>query len=154
GRSDRNILLGNAVVYDGRVYVASGREWEQGGGPGRLVCIDPTKRGDVSSELAVDADGKPLPRRRVQAVNPQTGEKAVPNPNSALLWEFVSCCKRFEDNMHRTPGSVAIAKDLVIATDYSGLVHCLDAKAGKRHWSYDTFTPIHASPLIVDDKLY
>src|SRR5262249_26179223 len=107
-----------------------------------------------SSELAVDADGKLLPRRRVQAVNPQAGEKAVPNPNSALIWEFVSCGKRFEDNMHRTCGSVAVSKDLVIAADYSGVVHCLDAKTGKRHWSYDTPRRIHASPLIVDDKLY
>ncbi|MGA2254613.1 MAG: PQQ-binding-like beta-propeller repeat protein, partial [Thermoguttaceae bacterium] len=60
GRSDRNYLLGNAVVYEDRVYIASGRDMQQGEGPGRLVCIDPTKRGDVSSELAVDAAGRPL----------------------------------------------------------------------------------------------
>jgi outer membrane protein assembly factor BamB len=56
---DRNSLLGNAVVYEGRVYIASGRDAEKGDGPGRLVCIDPTKRGDVSSEWAVDAKGRP-----------------------------------------------------------------------------------------------
>ena len=82
-RDLRNSLVGNAVVYDDRVYVASGRLMEQGEGPGRLVCIDPTKRGDVSSELAVDAAGRPLPRRRLQAVDAKLGEKAIPNPNSA-----------------------------------------------------------------------
>ena len=154
GRSERNYLLANAVVYKDRVYIASGREAESGEGPGRLVCIDPTKRGDVSSELAIAADGKPLPRRRLQAINPQAGEKAIPNPNSALVWEFVSGGKAYTDAMHRTMSSVAIAKDLVIAVDFSGVVHCLDAKTGQRHWSHDALAAIWVSPLIVDDKVY
>src|SRR5205823_4262179 len=69
-RTSRNFPLASAVVYEDRVYIGSGRDIEFGGGPGRLVCIDATQRGDVSSELAVNADGKPLPRRRLQAVNP------------------------------------------------------------------------------------
>ncbi len=56
--------------------------------------------------------------------------------------------------MHRTMGSVAIAKGLVIAVDFSGLVHCLDAKTGKRHWSHDAGAAIWTSPLIADDKVY
>ena len=153
-RSARNSLLGNAVVYDERVYIASGRDVEQGEGAGRLACIDPTKRGDISSELAVDANDQPLPRRRVQAVDPTAGEKAIPNPNSALLWEFVSCGKAFEDKMHRTMGSVVVAKGLVIVADIAGLVHCLDAKTSKRHWRYDLLATVWGSPLIVDDKIY
>ena len=139
GRSRRNLLLGNAVVYDDRVYVASGKDAEQGNGPGRLVCIDPTKRGDVSSELAVDAGNQPLPRRRGQAVNPEAGEKAIPNPNSALIWGFVSSSNAFEDQMHQTMSSVVIAKGLIIVSDAEGLVHCFDAKTGQRHWRYDMF---------------
>ncbi len=154
GRGDRNSLLGSAVVYEDRVYIASGRDAEQGEGPGRLVCIDPTKRGDVSSELAVDAEGRPLPRRRRQAVDSKAGEKAVPNPNSALVWEFISSGNEFSDAMHRTMGSVALSKGLLICADFSGLVHCFDARTGKRHWSHDTLSAIWASPLIVDDKVY
>ncbi len=153
-RGTRNSVLGNAVVYEDRVYLASGRDVEQGEGAGRLVCIDPTKRGDVSSELAIDANDKPLPRRRVQAVDPKAGEKAIPNPNSALVWEFVNCGKKYEDTMHRTMSSVAIAKGLVIVGDLSGLVHCFDAKTGQRHWRHDMFAAIWTSPLIVDDKAY
>ena len=93
GRATRNSLLGNAVVHEERVYLASGQDAEQGEGLGRLVCIDPTKHGDVSSELAVEADGKPLPHRRVQAVDPKAGDKAIANPNSALVWDFVHCGK-------------------------------------------------------------
>ncbi|MGA2257778.1 MAG: PQQ-binding-like beta-propeller repeat protein, partial [Thermoguttaceae bacterium] len=154
GRGDRNYLLGNAVVYDDRVYIASGRFMEEGEGPGRLVCIDPTKRGDVSSELAVDADGKRLPRRRLQAVDPQRGEKAIPNPNSALVWEFAGPPKTSTDGMQRTCATVAIAKGLVIAVDLSGQVHCLNAKTGQPYWHHDMLTAIVASPLIVDDKVY
>ena len=51
-------------------------------------------------------------------------------------------------------GSVAIANGLVIAADAAGLVHCLDARTGKRHWSHDTMGNIIASPLIVGDKVY
>ena len=155
GRGDRNTLLGNAVVYEDRVYIASGQGAEHGEGPGRLVCIDPTKRGDVSSELAVNANGQPLPHRRLQAVDSKAGEKAIPNPNSALIWEFVSCGKEFADAMHRTMNSVAISKGLLICADFPGLVQCFDARTGRRHWSYETlFSAIWASPLIVDDKVY
>lgn len=154
GRGNRNSLLGNAVVYEDRVYLASGKDVEQGEGPGRLVCIDPTKRGDVSSELAVDAGGQLLPRRRSQAIDPEAGEKAIPNLNSALIWEFVSSGKAFEDEMHGTMNSVAVAKGLLIAADRSGLVHCFDARTGRRHWRYDTLATIWGSPLIVDDKVY
>ncbi len=154
GLGQRNSLLGNAVVYEDRVYIASGQDPQHGEGPGRLVCIDPTRRGDVSSELAVDAHGKLLSRRRVQGVDPKFGEKAVPNPNSALVWEFAGPTKDFADAMHRALGSVVIAKGLLIAADLSGVVHCLDAKTGQRYWNHDINSAIWASPLIVDDKVY
>lgn len=156
GGADRNSLLGNAVVYDNRVYLASAQDADKGDGQGRLVCVDPTKRGDISSELAVDADGNALPHRRVQAVNPKAGEKAIPNPNSALVWEFRSTGsgQKFEDAIHRVSGSVVVAKGLVIAADFSGIVHCFDARTGQRHWTHDTIADIWTSPLIVDDKVY
>ena len=39
-------------------------------------------------------------------------------------------------------------------TDFSGLTHCLDAKTGKVHWTYDTLAATYASPLIVGEKVY
>ena len=148
------------VFHDGRVYFASGQTSEVAEGPGRLVCIDPTKIGDISSELAVDADGNPLPQRRIQAVDPAQGERAIANPNSGLVWEYTTFDRDgdgeadFEEEFHRTIASVAIKDSLLIAVDFSGLVHCLDAATGKVHWTYDCFAAVWASPLIVDDKVY
>ena len=67
GRSTRNSIIASPVIYDGLVYLAMGEDPEHGEGQGHLWCIDPTKRGDVSSELVVDADGWSLPHRRTRA---------------------------------------------------------------------------------------
>ena len=155
GGSDRNHFLGTPVLYKGLVYKGSGCQGESGEGPGRLVCIDPSKTGDISSELAVDRNGNPLPHRRTRAVNPTNGEVAVPNPNSGLIWEFTQQGEdSFQDVMHRTLSTVAIHDGLVIAPDFTGIVHCLDWKTGKKYWSYDAFASIWASPLIVGNSVY
>lgn len=154
-RSTRNSIMAAPVFAEGRLYIASGLNPEFGERPGRLVCLDPTKRGDISSELAVDGAGNVVPHRRVQAVDPERGEKAVPNPNSGLVWEYAPRGdKRFSDMMHGALGNVAVHKGLVIAPDSTGFVHCLDAKTGNRYWVCDALATIYGSPLIVDDKAY
>jgi outer membrane protein assembly factor BamB/16S rRNA G966 N2-methylase RsmD len=155
-RATRNSILATPVLYKGRVYIGSGQQVEHGEGPGRLVCINPAMKGDISSELAVDKDGKPLSHRREQAVDPEKFEKAVANPNSGLIWEFtkVKDSKRFTDEMHRTLSTVAIHNELVIAPDFTGLFHCLDADTGKKHWSYDPIAAVWGSPLIVGNMIY
>ena len=64
----------------------------------------------------------------------------------------------FEETMHRTIGSAAIKDDLLFIADFSGLVHCLDAKAqlGQAvvYWTHDMFAASWGSPLIVEDKVY
>src|SRR5205085_3571754 len=71
GRADRNHIIGTPVIYEGRVYVGVGEDPEHGEGVGHFWCIDPTKRGDVSPELAFNVKDltKPIPHRRLQAVN-------------------------------------------------------------------------------------
>lgn len=165
GRSERNHIIGTPVIYDGLVYIGVGEDPEHGEGNGHLWCIDPTKRGDVSPTLAVDKDGNPImdPKdgsRRLQAIDPSKGEKAVENPNSAMVWHYVgedtngSGELDFEEEMHRTCGTVAIKDDILYVADFSGGVHCLDAKTGKSFWNYDMFSASWGSPLIVDGKVY
>ncbi len=165
GKSERNHIIGTPVSYDGLVYIAVGEDPEHGEGNGHLWCIDPTKRGDISSELAVDKDGKEVVdakdgTRRLQAINAENGEKAIPNPNSAAVWHFTGEDNNgnkkldFEEEMHRTMGTCAIKDDLLYVVDSSGAMHCLDAKTGKSYWNHDMFAASWGSPLIVEGKVY
>lgn len=116
------------VFHGGRVYIAIGTCLEVGEQPGRLVCLDPTRTGDISRELEVE------PRR------------GQPNPNSGLVWEF--------NGMKRTMSQVVIHEGLVIAPDFGGGVHCLDADSGRVYWSHEVQAPILSTALVVDGRVY
>ena len=162
GRGTRNNIIATPVIYDGRVYVAVGQDPEHGEGIGHLWCIDPTKRGDVSPELAVNVEDRdtPIEHRRIQAVIEEDGDVAIDNPNSAVIWHYDRFDQNgdgefdFEETMHRSCGTVAIQDDLLYIADFSGLFHCLDAKTGKVHWTYDMLAAAWGSPLIVDNHVY
>jgi len=162
GRADRNHIIGTPVIHDGLVYVAVGEDPEHGEGVGHLWCIDPTKRGDVSPELAVNVaePTKPLPHRRNQAIIKEQGEVARPNPNSAAVWHYPGFDANgngkldFDETMHRTCGTVAIKDGLLVIPDFSGLVHCVDVKTGKPLWTHDMLAASWGSPMIADGKIY
>jgi len=124
----KNYFLSAPVLYEGKLYIGSGQGVEAGEGPGRLCCIDPGKRGDISFELD-DRSGN-----------------AAANPNSGEVWHF--------DDIGRMHGTVVIHNGLVITAGYAGIVYCLDAKTGRKYWQHDTMANIRNSPLIVDDKVY
>ncbi len=165
GRSERNHLIGTPVIYKGLVYVGVGEDPEHGEGNGHLWCIDPTKRGDVSPTIAVNADGNEVidskdGTRRLQYLKAEAGEKTTENPNSAVVWHYTGTDTdgneevEFEEEMHRTCGTVAIKDDILYMADFSGIFHCLDAMTGKPYWHYDMFSAAWGSPLIVDGKVY
>ncbi|TWU56768.1 outer membrane biogenesis protein BamB [Rubripirellula tenax] len=168
GEGTRNNLIATPVAYDGRVYIAVGQDPEHGEGEGHLWCIDPTKRGDVSPTLAMKLeDGKrvPIEHRRVQAVEPEDGEVEVDNPNSAVVWHYSMFDSNgddeidFEEEMHRSIGTCAIKDDVLYVADFSGLVHCLDAKGTKDgkpivHFTYDMLAQSWGSALITDGRVF
>ncbi|MDA1013404.1 MAG: PQQ-binding-like beta-propeller repeat protein [Planctomycetota bacterium] len=169
GRGTRNNIIATPVLYDGVVFVAVGQDPEHGEGEGHVWCIDPTKRGDVSPSTLVDGAGEPLSQtvladasRRLELM--QEGEKEVANPNSAAIWHYKTWGDDFEEEVHRSCGTVAIKDDILYISDFSGLFHCLDAKKTEKHkdgtimpkvyWTHDMFAAAWGSPLIVDDKVY
>lgn len=162
GRGTRNNIIATPVIYEGNVYVAVGQDPEHGEGIGHLWCIDPNKRGDVSPELAFNAEdpNKVIPHKRVQAVVPEEGDLTRPNPNSAVIWHYSEYDQNgddeidFEETMHRSCGTVAIRDDVLYIADFSGLFHCLNAKTGEVNWTYDMLAAAWGSPLIVEDKVY
>jgi outer membrane protein assembly factor BamB len=129
----RGAVVSAPVFANGKVYFTLGHDAEAcGSQAGRLCCIDPSKAGDISSEL----------------------DKGRPNPNSGVIWEFGADAKDETDRMHCSVSSVAVCEGLVIAGDALGRLHCLDEKTGKHHWSFDTKESIRTPPLIADGKVY
>lgn len=168
GEATRNSIIGTPVAYKDHIFIAVGEDPEHGEGDGHLYCIDPTKRGDISLELAMKIEGDqriPIPHKRIQAVDPKAGEIAVPNPNSGAVWHYTSVDQdgdgeiAFEEMMHRTIGTVAIKDDLLYVADLSGVIHCLDTKGdgegnAKVHFTYDMLAQSWGSPLIADGRMF
>lgn len=96
----------------------------------------------------------------------RTDEEEIPNKNSAVVWHYDAVDRNgnkkfdFEEIMHRSIGSVAIKNDLCFISDFSGLVHCIDAKQTDEngrplvYWTKDMFDASWGSVLIVEDKVY
>src|SRR6185295_7085437 len=103
-----------------------------------------------------DQDGNIIPHRRLQAVDVQRGERAVPNPNSAVRWHHTSHDRNgngkleFDEEFHRSLSIPVIKDDILYIADFSGLFHCLNAKTGKFYWNYDLLAACWGSALLVD----
>lgn len=160
----RNEIIAAPVIHEGRVYIATGQDPEHGEGPADLWCLDPTRRGDVSLTSVVpgkqrDGEGNP---RRFQALRPDFGDTEQKNSNAAVIWHYrgnnpldkLRRIGRREETMNRTVSNVAIKNGLLIVPDFSGIVHCLDIRTGKAHWTHDMLAAIWGSPLIVENHVY
>ena len=153
----RNHLIATPVVYDGLVFVAVGEDPEHGEGDGHLWCVDPKGRGDISPTLVFNSRDlkQPIAHKRLIACVEKDGDIERDNPNMKAVWHYQgNDLEDFEQTMHRTCGSVAIKNDLLFVADFSGVFHCVDAKSGKAHWTYDMLNAPWASPLIVNDRVY
>ncbi|NVO18941.1 MAG: PQQ-binding-like beta-propeller repeat protein [Bacteroidetes bacterium] len=63
-----------------------------------------------------------------------------------VLWES-------DEFMSDIPSPVASANYLFLATSYGTMI-CYDAKSGNKYWEKDFGTPIFASPMIADGKVF
>jgi outer membrane protein assembly factor BamB len=157
-RGRRNTLMGSPVVADGLVYVATGRDPEFGDGPADLWCIDPSKRGDLSSELVFNnayANGlKPIPFKPFCACETFKGDFVRPNPNSGAIWHFASADLdnngeiEFEETFHRSLGSPVIHDGLLFISDAAGMLFCLDSSTGEVQWTHDMMVSVRGSCVV------
>lgn len=65
---------------------------------------------------------------------------------SGLVWHF--------DKIRRSISTAAVHDGLAYYPDFSGFLHCLDAKTGKEYWVHDMFAAVWGSPMVVDGKVY
>lgn len=140
----RNHIMATPVFAANRIYIASGKDPENGAGEGCLYCIDPTREGDLSLELEV-----------------QTG-KAKVNPKSGVVWHTPrsplspAMANKLERDFGfgRTLSTCVIHDDLVYAPELDGYMHCFDARTGLMYWRHDLKTSVCGSPLWVGGKVY
>ncbi len=65
---------------------------------------------------------------------------------SGAVWHY--------DKIRRSISTVSIADGLLYIPDFSGFLHCLDAKTGQVYWTHDVFAAVWGSTLVVDGKVY
>ena len=59
-----------------------------------------------------------------------------------------------KERMNRSISTVTVADGLAFAPDFSGYLHCFDAKTGKLYWTHDTEAAMWGSPMIADGKVF
>ena len=142
------------------MYIALGQDPEHGEGDGHLYCIDITKEGDISKELEAGEGPRSVAGSAPVDIRGEA-RKGKPNPNSAVVWEYESFdlnrngkIERSE-KMARTISTCLITPaGLCFAPDFSGFLHCLDAKTGKVYWTFDNESAIWGSAMWADGKVY
>lgn len=74
------------------------------------------------------------------------GTKRGDITQTGRLWHY--------DKIRRSVSTGAFYNGMIFYSDFSGFLHCLDAKTGKPHWTHDMLAAIWGSPMVIDGKVY
>jgi outer membrane protein assembly factor BamB len=74
------------------------------------------------------------------------GTKRGDITKTGVVWQY--------DKIRRSISTAAIYDGMLFYPDFSGFLHCLDAKTGKVFWVHDMFAAVWGSPMVVDGKVY
>jgi outer membrane protein assembly factor BamB len=148
-------IVATPVIHEGRVYVATGQNPENGDGDGALSCIDASKTGDVTST------GK------VWQVEKVGRSLSTPSVVGDLLFVadyagWVYCLDRATGAEHwkhdtegRVWGSTLVADGRVYIGNESGALTALGAAREKRVVGQSSFDgQILSSPVVANGVLY
>ena len=74
------------------------------------------------------------------------GTKRGDITKTGMVWHY--------DKIRRSISTPSIADGLVYIPDFSGFLHCLDAKTGQVYWTHDVFAAVWGSTMVIDGKVY
>ncbi len=145
------------VFYKNRLYVATGQDPEHGEGVGRLLCIDPTGKGDITGKGPI-WDYRGIHRSiSTVSIDPATGLLFVGDFSG-----FVHCLDAETGKLHWTHdmkahmwGSTLVADGKVYVGDEDGDLTVLAASKEKRVISeVNLGAPIYSTPVTANGALY
>ena len=66
--------------------------------------------------------------------------------NTGRIWHY--------EKIRRSISTGAFYNGMLFYADFSGFLHCLDAKTGKPYWVHDMLAAVWGSAIVVDGKVY
>ncbi|HEY7330604.1 MAG TPA: PQQ-binding-like beta-propeller repeat protein [Gemmataceae bacterium] len=147
GRGTRNYMVATPVIWENKLYIAMGRQPDDGNGEGHLWCIDITKE-------------PKNPDKDLSPVGDNFDPKAEVNKDSGLVWHFGGPVVPKPEGagreyvFGRSVSTVAIHDGLLYAAELAGYLNCLDARTGKKYWEFDLKSNTWSSPLYADGKVF
>jgi outer membrane protein assembly factor BamB len=134
-KGQRNAFVATATMAEGLVYIAAGRDPEQGSGPGSLWCLDP----------AAPPSDDPASRVRWRFGSAVPGAPA-PTPGGGASDR--------KGTFARSIATVAVAGGIAYAADIDGFLVALDAATGNELWRHDMLAAVWASPFVAEGRVY
>ena len=58
------------------------------------------------------------------------------------------------ENIGRSISTAAIAEDLVYLPDFTGYLHCIDAKTGEEYWVHDMLSAVWGSAIVINGRVF
>lgn len=74
------------------------------------------------------------------------GTKRGDITKTGALWHY--------DKIRRSISTGAYLDGLLYYADFSGFLHCVDAKTGQQVWVHDMLAAVWGSPIVIDGKVY
>jgi outer membrane protein assembly factor BamB len=150
-------LISTPVFYKNRVYIAIGQDPEHGEGVGNLVCIDASKKGDITKDGAIWSYDKINRTISTCSIDPETGLLFMSDYSG-----FVYCLDAetgqeywIHDMKAHMWGSTLVADGKVFLGDEDGDLVVLAATKEKKVLNEVYFgAPIYSTPVVANGTLY
>ncbi len=157
-----NEINSTPVYYKGKVYAAHGQDPEHGEGVGMLVCVDPTKKGDITKTGVVWKYSKINRSISTVSIDPETGLLFAGDFSGFVYCLDADTGKEnwvYDMKAHMW-GSTMVADGKVYVGDEDGDFVILPAKKDfkpkedKPIFQTNMFSPIYSTPVVANGVIY